>query len=110
MRRHSYRRRGLYSLQLRNIYRFFNRDRVLIIRTQDLLRRHDAVLRQVFAFLGISQNVRIAHEMVYPDVPGKGGRGGRAHRAVSWALRLSYLAESVRMRYARKREGSPSLP
>ena len=27
MRRHSYRRRGLYSLQLRNLYRFFRKDR-----------------------------------------------------------------------------------
>ena len=33
MRRHSYRRRGLYSLQLRNLYRFFDEDRVLIVRT-----------------------------------------------------------------------------
>ena len=110
MRRHSYRRRGLYSLQLRNLYRFFNRDRVLIIRTQDLLQRHDAVLRRVFAFLGVSQDVRIAPDMIYPDPPVKDGRGGRAHRTVSWVLRLSYLAESIRLRRARKREGSPSLP
>ena len=98
MRRHSYRRRGLYSLQLRNLYRHFDRGRVLIIRTQDLLRRHDAVLRQVFAFLGVSGDVRIAPERVYPDVPGNGGRHGRPHRAVSCLLRLSYLAESARLR------------
>ena len=98
MRRHSYRRRGLYSLQLRNLYRFFDRDRVLVIRTQDLLQRHDAVLRRVFAFLAVSQDVRIAPEMIYPDTPVKDGRGGRAHRAVSWLLRLSYLLEFVRLR------------
>ena len=98
MRRHSYRRRGLYSLQLRNLYRHFDRGKVLIIRTQDLLQRHDAVLRQVFAFLGVSGDIRIAPERVYPDVPGNGGRDGRPHRAVSCLLRLSYLAESARLR------------
>ena len=110
MRRHSYRRRGLYSLQLRNLYRHFDRGGVLVIRTQDLLRRHDAVLRQAFAFLGVSGDVRIAPEMVYPDVPGNGGRDGRPHRAVSCLLRLSYLAESARLRALRKQEGSPPLP
>ena len=110
MRRHSYRRRGLYSLQLRNLYRHFDRSRVLVIRTNDLLRRHDTVLRQVFAFLGVSGNVRIAPERVYPDVPGNGGRAGRPHRAVSCLLRLSYLAESTRLRMLRRQEGSPPLP
>lgn len=97
MRRHSYRRRGLYSLQLRNLYRFFRKDRVLVIRTRDLLQHHDAVLRQVFAFLGVSGDVRIAPGMIYPPVPRKDGGAG-VHRTVSWLLRLSYLAESVRLR------------
>ena len=97
MRRHSYRRRGLYSLQLRNLYRHFDRGRVLVIRTQDLLQRHDAVLRQVFSFLGVSEDVRIAPGTIYPDTPRKGGGAG-AHRVASWLLRLSYLAESVRLR------------
>lgn len=89
----SYRRRGLYSVQLRNLYRFFDRDRVLIVRTRDLGTRHDAVLRRVFAFLGVSDHVRIEPEIVF-----EGHRGGRPHRAVSWLLRLSYLAEFVRLR------------
>ena len=93
LRRHSYRSRGLYSLQLRNLYRFFDRDRVLILRTEDLLRRHDAVLRKVFVFLGVSEQVRIPPETVF-----EGERDGRRHRVVSWLLRLSYLAESARMR------------
>ena len=93
MRVCSYRRRGLYSLQLRNLYRFFDKDRVLIIHARDLLERHDAVLRRVFAFLGVSEHVRIEPEIVF-----EGKRGGRTHRAVSWLLRLSYLAESARLR------------
>ena len=93
MRVGTYRRRGLYSLQLRNLYRFFDRDRVLIVGNADLLERHDAVLRRVFAFLGVSEEVKIA-----PAIHNKGKRGGGKHRAVSWLLRLSYLLEFARMR------------
>ena len=93
MRVGSYRIRGLYSLQLRNLYRFFDKDRVLIVRSQDLLEGHDAVLRRIFAFLGVSAQVRIA-----PQVLNRGKRGGRKHRAVSWLLRLSYLPERLRLR------------
>lgn len=45
---------------------------------------------------GVSGDVRIAPGMIYPDAPSKGDR--RAHRAVSWLLKLSCLAESVRLR------------
>ena len=93
MRVHSYRRRGLYSLQLRDLYRFFDKDRVLILRTRDLRTHHHVVLRRVFAFLGVSEDVRVEPEIVF-----EGDRGGRRHRAVSWLLRVSYLAEFARLR------------
>ena len=89
----TYRRRGLYSLQLRNLHRFFGRDRVLVLRSADLRERHDATLRRVFAFLGVSEEVRIA-----PAIHYQGHRGGREHRTVSWLLRLSYHRESARLR------------
>ena len=98
MRTWSYRRRGLYSLQLRNLYRFFDRDRVLIVRSRDLRARHHAILGRVFAFLGVSEHVRIEPEIVF-----EGDRDGRRHRAVSWLLRTSYLAEYVRLRALRVR-------
>ena len=91
--RYSYRTRGLYSLQLRNLYRFFDPDRVLIVRSRELLKRHDAVLRRVFSFLGVSENVRVTPEIVF-----KGERGGTTHRTVSWLLRLTYVAEFARLR------------
>ena len=72
LRRHSYRRRGLYSGQLRNLYRFFDPQQVLIIRTEDLRRHHHDVLRRVFAFLGVASGVRIPPEIVFA-----GDRGGR---------------------------------
>ena len=108
----SYRRRGLYSLQLRNLYRSFDREQVLIVRSRDLSRHHDAALRRVFAFLGVSEDVRIAPELV-----NHAERAGRTHRVVSWLLRLSYLPELVRMRtMARSHpdlaegEGRPPVP
>ena len=92
-RRYSYRARGLYSRQLRNLYRSFDPDRVLVLRAEDLLNRHDDTLRRAFAFLGVSREVRIASEVVFG-----GERGNGPHRLVSALLRLSYLAEFARMR------------
>ena len=93
MRVGSYRARGLYSRQLRNLYRHFNRDQVLVLRQQDLRARHDETLCRVFAFLGVSEEVRIP-----PGVHNESERGGNRHRLVSWLLRLSYLRERARMR------------
>ena len=93
LRRHSYRRRGLYSLQLRNLYRHFDHDRVLVLRSEDLLHDHDTVLRQVFTFLKVAEDVRIPPRIVYA-----GDRGGRRHRMVAWLLGLSYIAERCRLR------------
>ena len=89
----SYRARGLYSRQLRNLYRVFPRDRVLVVRAEDLLREHDATLRRVFAFLQVSTEVRVAPAVVFEGEPGR-----RKHRLASWLLRLSYVAEFVRLR------------
>ena len=90
---YTYRRRGLYSRQLRNLFRHFGREEVLILRTRDLERHHDAVLRRVFAFLGVDEAVRIE-----PERANQADRAGRRHRVVSWLLRLTYLAEFARMR------------
>ena len=89
----TYRRRGLYSLQLQNLFRHFDRDRVLVLQSRDLAQHHDAVLRRVFAFLGVNEAVRVA-----PETVNQADRGGRKHRLVSLLLRLSYLAELARMR------------
>ena len=90
---HSYRARGLYSRQLQNLYRSFDRERVLVLRGEDLLQNHDAVMGRVFVFLGVSRKVRVP-----PDIVFEGERGERKHRFVSLLLRISYLAERGRMR------------
>ena len=82
MRVCAYRRRGLYSIQLRELYRFFDSDKVLIVRTRDLRTRHHDILGRVFRYLGVSENERIAPEILFEGV-----RGGRSHRIVSWLLR-----------------------
>ena len=95
---HSYRARGLYSGQLRRLYRVFDRDRVLVVRAEDLLGSHDAVMRQVFGFLDVSTEVRVPPAVVFEGEPGR-----RKHRVASWLLRLSYVAEFVRLRRLQRR-------
>lgn len=92
-RRHSYRTRGLYSGQLRNLFAVFPRHQVLVLRSEDLLRRHNETLENVFAFLGVSVSVRIPPETVF-----KGTDLGGKHAVVRWLLRLSYAAEFRRLR------------
>ena len=92
-RRHAYRRRGLYSLQLANLYRHFDARQVLLIRTEDLARNHEAVLQRVFEYLGVRPHRGIERQTVF-----EGERGGRRHKLVSLLLRLSFLPEFIRMR------------
>ena len=90
----SYRARGLYSLQLRNLHRHFPRHQVLIVRSRDLQRDHQAVLRRVFAFLGVAEDVEMPKRTALPGER----HGKRRHPILSGLLRLSYLAERRRAR------------
>lgn len=92
-RQHSYRSRGLYGVQLRNLFAVFPPNQVLVLRSEDLLQRHDETLENVFAFLGVSVSVRIPAETVF-----KGPELGGKHAVLRWLLRLSYAADSRRLR------------
>ena len=92
LRTHSYRGRGLYSKQLRNLFRYFPREQILVLFTRDLLDAHDAVLRRVCAFLGVP-DIGVTQTMVR-----EGNYRAKKHRLVSAILRLSFLAESRRLR------------
>ncbi|MDE0367565.1 MAG: sulfotransferase domain-containing protein [Gammaproteobacteria bacterium] len=92
-RRHSYRRRGLYSVQLRNLFRYFDATQVLLVRAEDLARFHDEALKRVFEFLEVDDYTGIEAQTVF-----EGERGDRRHVVVSWLLRMSYLPEFIRMR------------
>ena len=91
-RERAYRARGLYGRQLGNLYRHFPQERVLVLRQADLLERHDAALRRVFAFLGIDRDVRVPAARMFV-----GGPRPR-HRLAKALLRLTYLADVARQR------------
>lgn len=90
----SYRSRGLYSLQLRNLLRHFPRHQVLILRSEELLLDQPAVLRRVFGFLGVADDWVMPNAIVHSGEQ----HGKRRHPVLSWLLRLSYLAERRRAR------------
>ena len=92
-RHHSYWRRGLYSLQLRNLYRYFYAGQVLLVRSEHLAQRHDQALQRIFRFLGVSAHQGIEARRVF-----EGKRDGRRHQVTSWLLRLFYLPEFIRLR------------
>ena len=116
----SYRSRGLYSQQLRNLYRHFPRRQVQVIHSSDLLTDHQTVLRKAFAFLGVAEGVTMPPLLAFPRPPGSGGAlilrqdentseipslpgnsAKRRHHVVSWLLRLSYLREERQMKTLR---------
>ncbi len=88
---HSYRARSPYSYQLRNLYRHFHRDQVLILNSAELLANHRRTLRRVFAFLGVRE-VEMAPIVALPGSL----HGKRRHPILSWLLRLSFWAERQR--------------
>ena len=89
---HSYRRRGLYSVQLRNLYAGFARRQVLLVRSESLADSHDATLRRIFAFLGVDEGFRVPAERVFA------GAAPARHTIVSMALRASYAVERIRLK------------
>lgn len=89
---HSYRRRGLYSAQLKNVYASFDRRQVLVVRSESLLNHHDATLRRVFAFLGVAEDVHVPAARVFEtETPSR-------HRVAAAALCASFAVERVRLR------------
>lgn len=95
MRRHSYRRRGLYARQLDNLMKNIPAERVLLVDTNDLLSRHQPTLQRVFRFLGVDECCEVPPSIVFAGHPAR-------HRLVRMFLRLSFLAEEWRMRRYRR--------
>ena len=90
-RKSSYRSRGLYSAQLRNLYRHFPRNQVLVVRSENLRERHDTTMGRILRFLGVSDDVRIPTGL-------KTRRRRQWHPVMRSILRVSYRAEIVRLR------------
>ncbi len=70
------------------------RCRALIVRSRQLKQDHHAVLREIFVFLGVAEDVEMPRRSAFSgELHGK-----RRHPVLSWMLRLSYLAERRRVR------------
>ena len=67
VRRHSYRDRGYYALQLRNLMQVFASSQLLILRTEDLRLNHEATMRRIFDFLGVSPITIVPREIFSQD-------------------------------------------
>ena len=93
-RLHCYRGQGLYSRQLRNLYRHFPTEQVLLIHVRELLHDHQAVLRRAFAFLGVAEDITMPARIAMSGE----AYGKRHHPILSWLLRLSYFIERRRAR------------
>ena len=93
-REHAYRRRGLYAEQLENLYAAFDPAQVLVLRSEDLLRHHEAVLRRVFRFLGVDQPATVPPPAIVFSTEHQDGR----HRLACALLRLSYASANRRLR------------
>lgn len=91
-RHHAYRQRGLYSRQLRNLYRHFAPSQVLIVQNADLRRHHHRTMRRVFGFLGVADDVRVPAETVFASP-----KREKKHRVVRLLLRASYCVERFRL-------------
>jgi len=91
---HSYRSRGLYSRQIRNLHQHFRPSQVIVISQSDLLHRHDERLKEVCLFLGIEDDVTMNADIMFSAGPLK-ARGISAR-----LLRLSYWLEYRRLRLA----------
>ena len=93
-REHAYRRRGLYAAQLENLYAAFDPSQVLVLRSEDLRRHHEAILRRVFRFLGVEQPATLPPPAIVFPTEHQDGR----HRLACALLRLSYASANRRLR------------
>lgn len=95
----SYRSRGLYSRQLKNIYRHFSREQVLVIKAEDLMNRHEKTLKRVFEFLGVDDDVKIPNEIIFSNNHGKTIGIDRKLLLPRLILKISYLLEYWRIKH-----------
>lgn len=90
LRRHSYCARGRYARQLDALHRRFAPDRILILRSMDLLTRPGDCMQRVYAFLGVpAPALAPAFEPVFQGSYGSKSR----HSWVRWALRQRFRRE-----------------
>ena len=103
VRLHSYVDRGLYTRQIRRLWRWFGRERVLILTTGELRDRHEETLRRVYDFLGVrDREFMPPAEAVFATAGGEEvpvearGKVRRRFALERWKLRWMLGAERFR--------------
>ena len=99
VRLHSYVDRGLYTRQIRRLWRVFGRERVLILTTHGLRTRHEETLRRVYDFLGVRDRDFIPPaETVFATPDGEevsAAARGRVRRKFAWEMwKLRWILET----------------
>lgn len=61
----SYLDRGFYSSQIRRLLRFFPRDQILILLSEDLQGKHDETLSRIFSFLEVDDTIKIKPKTIH---------------------------------------------
>jgi hypothetical protein len=56
---HSYKSRGLYKQQIERYFKYFPRQQLLLIKSEDLFKDTNNILRQVFEFIGVASDFAI---------------------------------------------------
>ncbi len=64
-RLHLYTGRGFYTRQIQNLLRYFPREQMLFLKTEELREQHDATLQRVCDFLGVEPFPACAQEIVF---------------------------------------------
>jgi hypothetical protein len=59
----SYKARGLYKEQLERYFRYFSREQILVISSEEFFAKPDLCLRRVFAFVGVDPEYRVSNLM-----------------------------------------------
>jgi hypothetical protein len=91
VRRHSYLSRGFYATQIERFLRQFPRDNCCFVKSEELLRDHDRVLRRLFTFVGVDPNFTVAPARVFV------GPRGDLNATLARILRLIYRRDRRRL-------------
>ncbi|MEZ5715245.1 MAG: sulfotransferase domain-containing protein [Paracoccaceae bacterium] len=88
---HSLVARGFYARQIERLWRYFPRDRVLVLLHEDLSNDHAATLRRIYRFLGVEQIDPPEPERIHVRSYAPMSRPAR------WLLRLVYARDTRRL-------------
>lgn len=99
LRDHTYLARGFYSRQLQRLFALFPREQILVLKTEDLYRRHGDTLAAVYRFLEIAPPAVLPEPQFIRAFLGHGITDHQVtpSRAVRVALQALYRGEFARL-------------